>query len=173
MAKHSASKGKGHGGPARGYKWEPFQPGHELTLKHGAYSPRRVDPLAEELVGQVLDVAEVEGLSFLTQASYRPALWSWARAEARIQLLEEWLAEHADAALSLDHEGEVMAAVKLLERVERRAVTLRSRLGLDPLSRARLGRDVAAQQVDLARYFAEQHRDEQQQQEDDGGDDDG
>lgn len=141
----------------------PFQPGHELSMRHGAYSPRRVDPLATDLVQHVLDVAEVEGMSFLTQASYRLALWAWARAEAKVQLLEEYLEDHAAAGRSLDEDGDVMAAALLLERVERRAITLRARLGLDPISRARLGRDVAAQNVDLARLWAEQHRAERQQ----------
>jgi hypothetical protein len=34
----------------------PFEPGNQLaTTYHGAYSPRRVDPLAAELVAVVLD----------------------------------------------------------------------------------------------------------------------
>jgi hypothetical protein len=40
---------EGRGG-ARGYSWPPFEPGHTLSTRHGAYSPRRVEPLAAELV---------------------------------------------------------------------------------------------------------------------------
>jgi hypothetical protein len=36
------SKGIGHGGKPRGYSWPPFEPGHELSTRHGAYvSPWR------------------------------------------------------------------------------------------------------------------------------------
>lgn len=138
--------------PPRGYSWEPFQPGHTLSLHHGAYSPRKVDPLAAELAGQVVALAEQEGSSttYLTEPSYRASVWAWARAEAKVQLLTEWLMDRTD----LDDEGEVRPAAELLEKVERRAESLRARLGLEPLSRARLGRDVAAGSVDVARLMA-------------------
>jgi hypothetical protein len=42
------------GVPARNYSWPPFAKNHELSARHGARSPRRVDPLASELVGQLL-----------------------------------------------------------------------------------------------------------------------
>lgn len=131
---------KGH---ARGYSWEPFGPGNEVAVKHGAWSPRRVDPLATEMVATVADA------TWLRPAD-RPALWSWARCEARIQLVVEWLEAKGD----LSDDGEVRPAADLLTRLEAQASGLRARLGLDPLSRARLGRDVAAQQVDLARLWA-------------------
>ena len=35
---------------------------------------------------------------------------------------------------------------------------LRARLGLDPVSRARLGKDVASSKLDLARLWAEEDR---------------
>lgn len=127
---------------ARGYTWAPFEPGNEIATRHGAYSPRRVDPLAAELVDQAL--ADVD-LGYLTAPGYRPAVWAWARAEAQVQLL----AEHVER-LGLDFaEAAVSAAYAALDRAERRAERGRARLGLDPLSRARLGRDVTATRVDL------------------------
>jgi hypothetical protein len=42
----------------------------------------------------------------------------------------------------------------LLDRLEARAESLRARLGFDPLSRARLGRDTVASELDLARLWA-------------------
>jgi hypothetical protein len=48
----------------------------------------------------------------------------------------------------------VKSAYLLLHRAESRAATLRARLGLDPLSRARLGKDIAAAEVDVARLMA-------------------
>jgi hypothetical protein len=38
--------GTGHGGPARGYSWPPFEPGNTASLKHGLSSERRIAPLA-------------------------------------------------------------------------------------------------------------------------------
>lgn len=130
----------------RGYSWPPFEPGHTLSLRHGAYSPRRVEPLAAEIVeafrGHQPDwVAAVDDW----------AVWAWARTEARIQLLEEWLAAHGG---DLAATGEVRGAAAFLLRCEIRAERQRARLGLDPLSRARLGADVASAGFDLARAMA-------------------
>lgn len=132
----------------------PFEPGHELSTRHGAYSPRKVDPLAAEMVALV---DGDESVHWLTAAD-RPALWSWARAEAQAQLLVEFLERAGQA--SGDGVGDlgserVLAAYGLLHRAEARAATLRARLGLDPLARARLGRDVAAARVDMARLLSD------------------
>ena len=132
--------------PARRYSWEPFEAGNQVALKHGAWSPRRVDPRASELVELVSPT-----VSWWTPAD-RPAVWAWARCEARIELLVEYLAELGD----LDDAGDVRPASDLLTRLESQAMGHRARLGLDPLSRARLGRDTAAAQVDLARLWAEE-----------------
>lgn len=138
----------------------PFAPGNELTVKHGAYSPRKVDPLASELVETMLSDP---GAGHLQHLSYRPALWAWGRAEAQVQLLTEWLAkrgeEAGDGVGDLDDEA-TRSAYLLLHRAEARANTMRTRLGLDPLSRARLGKDVAAGQLDAARLMAELERQE-------------
>jgi hypothetical protein len=76
------------GVPARGYSWEPFRPGNEVGLRHGAWSPRRVDPLAAEMVEQLLADDDV---AYLQAAKWGPAVWAWARCEARIQLVAEYL----------------------------------------------------------------------------------
>jgi phage terminase small subunit len=134
------------GEPARRYSWPPFEPGNSVALRHGAYSPRRVDPLAAELVERVL--ADTDWL----RPCDRPAVWAWARAEARVQLLAEHLAANGG---DLADDGSVRPAADLLSRVEAQAQRMRSVLGLDPLSRARLGRDVAATRVDLEALRAE------------------
>lgn len=135
------------GTPARG-SWPPFQPGHELSTRHGAYSPRRVDPLAAELVDLVLADPTC---AYLQAARWRAGLWAWARAEARVQLLTEWLADHGEG---VDSDGSIAPALTALRMWEVRASNARSRLGLDPLSAARLGRDVTAAQVDMARLLS-------------------
>lgn len=139
--------------PPRGYSWAPLQPGHTLTLRHGAYSPRKVDPLARELVEQV--AGDLDYLA--ADPSYRPALWAWARAEARVQLLSEYIDEHGP----LEADGTPRPALDALHRFERLASEARARLGLDPLSRARLGRDVTSAQFDLAKLWQQQDEAEQ------------
>lgn len=137
--------------PARRYRWATAWPGNELAVKHGAWSPRRVEPLAAEILRATQE----------TVTWWRPAdeasAWAWARTEARVQLITKWL---IDCGGDLDDEGEVRGAARELDRLEARAESLRSTLGLDPLSRARLGRDVAAGQVDVARLWAAMAEDE-------------
>jgi len=139
----------------------PFERGNEVALRHGAYSPRKADPLAGELVDLVLaDPAA----SHAHAPHHRPALWAWARAEAQVQLLSEYLATEGE--LSYDGVGDldedrIRSAYLFLHRAEARATTGRARLGLDPLSQARLGRDRAAAQYDIARVMAELERREQ------------
>lgn len=155
--------------PAHTGQRPPFRPGHELSVQHGAFSPRKVDPLARDLVDQVLADPDVR---YLQAPAYRLALWAWARAEAQVQLLTEYLAKRAEEAgdgvgdLGADR---VRSAYLLLHRAEARATTQRTRLGLDPLSRARLGKDVASAQVDTARLMAELDRRDQQERQAAGG----
>ena len=137
----------------------PFAKGNELAATyHGAYSPRKVDPLAAELVAVVLNDPQA---SHAHAAHHRPALWAWARAEAQVQLLTDYIAVKAEAAGDgigdLD-DDRVKAAYLLLHRAEARALSGRARLGLDPLSQARLGRDRAAAGVDMAQLMAQLHR---------------
>lgn len=139
--------------PARGYTWPPFEEGNTAAVTHGAYSPRRVDPLADGLVAGVLVAAGEPGAptAYLMEPSYRPALWAWARCEARVQLVTEWLMDHGD---DVNEKGEVVPAAEYLRRWEAQALKHRERLGLDPLARAKLGKDLAAS-VDVARLLAD------------------
>ena len=120
--------------PARGYTWPQFEP------SHGAHAPARIAPLAGGYESTLLRLANTTpAFSYLLEPMYRPAIRAWAWAEARVLLLEAWLDEH-DGPIADD--GKVRGAAELLERVSRRAIRERSRLGLDPLSRARLQVDV-------------------------------
>lgn len=47
----------------------------------------------------------------------------------------------------------VLAAYRLLDRFEAQAVQQRGRLGLDPLSASRIGRDKAAGSLDVAKLM--------------------
>ncbi len=125
----------------------PFEEGNTAALTHGAWSPAVVEPKALEILEAVRPT-----VTWWTAAD-EPAVQSWARTEARVQLIHAWLVERGS---ELDADGEPLGAANMLTRLEKQAESLRNRLGLDPLSRARLGRDVAATQVDLAALMAEE-----------------
>jgi hypothetical protein len=135
----------------------PFAPGNELSLRHGVYSPRRVEPLVAQLVEQRL---ADDATAFLRQPAYRPALFSWARHEARVLLLDEWLQRHVEATDGCVGCKECEPKAEQLLKFEKSAAMQRGRLGLDPLSRARLGRHVVAAQVDMARLLSRPQGDE-------------
>jgi len=108
----------------------PFERGNTLSVKHGVFSERIVAPLAAHLVESI-----VATTPYLQDVAYTSAVMSWARTEARIELVSAWLMEHGE----LDGGGNVRGASHLLNRLEATAENLRARLGLDPLSRSRLG----------------------------------
>lgn len=135
-------QGRREGDVAR--RWRTAEQGNSISKKHGAWSDKIVDPVARDLVQIVLGQ-----VVYLADPSYEPAVWAWARAEARVLVLSTWLDENG----TLDEQGVPRPALGALKDFERLASSARARLGLDPLSRAQLGRDVAAQQVDLARLY--------------------
>ena len=160
------------GKAARGYSWPPAEPGNELAMVHGARSERRIAPLAEQIASSLLSHPDTP--PYLREPSYAPAVRAWSRAEAVVSLMWDWLAEQdleaalADSTVTDEAERRsrskssrhttsrhTEAVLTQLHRAETRAMNLRSRLGLDPLSRARLGKDVASQRFDLAMIFAE------------------
>lgn len=127
-------------GPARGYRWAPFEPENTAALRHGARSPRFVDPVTAELVDALL--ADRPALD-----AYPEAVWAWARAEARCLLYADHHARHG----LLDSEGEVRGGARVFQ-AERLAAELRARLGLDPRADADLRKaqvEAVASAVDL------------------------
>src|SRR4051812_42602455 len=89
--------------PARGYSWPPFELGNVASLKGGWRSPAKVEPLAAEFVA-----AAVEAVPSLGEPSFMPAVWAWARAEASVRLIFDYVNERGlfddegDPTVSLD-----------------------------------------------------------------------
>ncbi|WP_128645051.1 hypothetical protein [Rhodococcus sp. BS-15] len=135
----------GSKGPARGYTWEPFKAGHFKSKKHGAYSDRIIVPLAADIANDLM--AE---LPYLQDTTYREALLDYARTAARVEVLEKWLDEHGE----IREDGTVAPAAIYLVRVRGHLASMASRLGLDPLSRAKLGKDTTATKLDLAQLMS-------------------
>jgi len=127
----------------------PFAPGNTLSLKHGVDSSRRVDPIANRFIEE-LRLSEDQHMQYLAQPRFTAAVWAWAQAEAKVQLVSDWVdgMEISEAAES--GRGQT-SALELLRKWQATAQTQRARLGLDPLSAARLGKDVAqGNQADAA-----------------------
>jgi len=90
------------GGPKRGYSWPPFEPGHELSMRHGAYATLHLRPRVEEIATRL---REAMGGEF--DDRFTPALEAGALAAARVEralghvlapdVTEEELAEKLDA----------------------------------------------------------------------------
>jgi hypothetical protein len=134
------------GVPARGYRYSPFLAGNAIRKTHGAYHAATVDPIARQLVESLGEVEYIAGTP-----EFAASVWGWARAEAKVQLLSAYL----DREGVLDGDGVPRPALDALHKFERLAAEARSRLGLDPASRARMGRSVAGASFDLARAWAE------------------
>lgn len=151
--------------PPRGYSWAPFEPGHEVSVQHGAHSPAKVDPLAAEIERQAR--TSPAWPVYLDDPAYSNAVTAWARSEAVAELLWRHVAgrdvEDVLADISTSEEEETggkgqptrrvstarrtRSTLEWWQRADRTAAGHRQRLGLDPLSRARLGKDVAVTAV--------------------------
>ncbi|MBD2760120.1 hypothetical protein IEE94_11440 [Yimella sp. cx-573] len=125
----------------------PFQPGNEVAMKHGAKSPRRVDPLADQLRDELLSSGDVE---YLRAPRFASAVRAWSVAEAKCALISRWVDSMTIEQAAASEQGKT-SPLELLRKWEATAQTQRARLGLDPQSAARLGKDIAqGKQADAA-----------------------
>jgi hypothetical protein len=131
-----------------------FADGNVVPLQHGVYSERKVGPLAAEI--EAAARASGSWPAYLRDASFLPAIRSWAHAEACAELLRRFLAEmDVESMLSSEettqelNEGRhrvsrtkrMASALAESARWESIAAGRRSELGLTPAARARLTRD--------------------------------
>ena len=118
-----------------------FEPGNVHALTHGAHSPRRWRPIAEQLVADAIAASP-----WLARPAFRFSVEAWAKAEARSYLIDAWLDEQATVSKpgDLDDDGNPRAAAALSDQLTKRAESLRARLGIDPGSMARLLASFAA-----------------------------
>jgi hypothetical protein len=167
-------------GAAAGYSWEPFQPGHMLSVKSGIYSARLLTPRAEEIL--LRERAKPTWPAYLEEPVYERAVRAWARAEAMLELYTEYVEQQTAEAMSTEFgeaeeditgDGEkggsstrrsrtrkTGPSLELWRKLDAAASMHRTKLGLDPMSRARLGRDVASSQADMAQVMAQLAREE-------------
>lgn len=150
-----------------------FQPGHQLSVTHGARSQRLLRPIAQALMDGLY--ADPTTPPYLHDPSYGSAVQGWAYAEAECYRLRSYIDEMTGTADTLTErvtinetvqegpdgirrrsvQARIRSAQEALDRAERRADKLRSELGLTPLSRARLGKDISVmRRFDLTRAYA-------------------
>lgn len=129
-----------------------FGAGHELSVKHGAGDlqhpnrppPRRVLVLAQQFADAYLDgycPPQLEMPQFL------PAVEAWARSEARVRLLNDWIDGMSIEEMTSPPERKgasaaVKVPVELLMQAENQAAKRRKDLGLDPASWASIQKDL-------------------------------
>lgn len=115
----------------------PFEPQNTVAMKHGLWSrsDRFISVRVAELVNEARDVAD-----YLNDPSYEAALVDWAQTEARIEQGERWLAENGG---DIGPNGGIKPAANYLIRLRAHATKVRERLGLDPVARATITRDLA------------------------------
>lgn len=117
------------GADARGYSRPPFDAGNNAAETHGATSPRKVRPLADQLVRDLSTVAP-----WCAQEAFASTVAAWAWSESQTALLRAYI----DECGLIDAEGRPLPALTMLDRCEARAARLRADLGLNPRSWAAL-----------------------------------
>jgi hypothetical protein len=101
-------------------------------MRHGIWSKRTVDPLAQDLVAGLL--SDRDDLN-----AYPELLMAWGRAEARCLLLADWFVQRG----LFDDEGKERPGLRFVGQFEKLAAELRAQLGLTPGSEADLIRSRA------------------------------
>jgi hypothetical protein len=105
-----------------------------------------VDPVVQSLVSDVLGDPAT---AYLGEPRYQPALVAWATAEAKAQLIGAWVDRLPIESAGYSARGQ-MSPLELYRKWSVTAMNHRGRLGLDPLSAARLGKGVSGGGADVA-----------------------
>ena len=134
-----------------------FKAGNEKALKHGVNSPRRVEPIAAQIVKYLRTIPEFD---WLRAPRFKDLLWAYARQVARRELMEAYLATLTMQQAS-DSEGGKVSPMELSRQLGVREANLAERLGILPY----IPDDVWAQ-ITAARTTQARRADRQQLQAD-------
>lgn len=132
-----------------------FEEGNTVSAKHGAWSPRLVNETMAELKPELQAI--IDGAPWIETIDQH-GLLDYLRDMARLERLERWLADNGDR-YPEDHKqaGELRDRdLREVASLRRRCMDHRTRLGLDPLSRSRLGLNVGKPSIDVARLWAQE-----------------
>jgi hypothetical protein len=117
-----------------------FEPGHELSKRHGAYSEREIEPLQEAILEQLTRVSP------LPSEADDHARRVLAGRLAQIEIARGWVFENGVC----DERGELRPIVRELSKWENGARVMLRELGLTTLSRMELGLGLAQTHVAIA-----------------------
>lgn len=154
------------------HRYEPFEEGNTAAVTHGAKSPRIIAPLALQVIARAK--ARPDWPAWLNDTSYTEEIWSWAWCEAVLELYRRELMsldnltelrtersnEQEDVTVRRGSKQRKLSSEKRRSLEDgimtwtRLAKAHRTSLGLDPLSRSRIGRDTAAAKLDLATLWS-------------------
>jgi hypothetical protein len=135
-----------------------FQPGHELSLVHGLRSPSRTQQVADVIVSELTGLPQCP--EWLHDPSFAPAVRGWGNAEARLVMYEQWMDDQPDEVKYLAT-GAQEPLISRWTRLSELAARHRGRLGLDPVSRVRIGKALSSRGLDLAKMAAMEYGGEQ------------
>lgn len=154
-----------------------FGAGNDAALSHGAYVPAMVNPLAERKLEWYLgpDWPEHVKVPYL-----RPTLWDLAVTETQIEMLDRRIVDQgiddANAEFTTTVERvtgsmesgdfkrtaesrKTTATLETRRRLATHRLNLLKELGLTPMARAKLGKDVSSTAVNMASIFTESEDD--------------
>ena len=156
QAEPQAGSALTHGPECQCVRCTGFPAGHDLSLRHGAYSSSlRLAPRADELAAELRQV--VPGYSAADEAMVRLLALVLARIERATAALEK-VDDAAEGNEVAAYTGEAAEPLRRLREDSRgwinTARRLANDLGLTPTSRAKLGLDIARTGDALAEYLA-------------------
>ena len=131
----------------------PFQPGNTAALGnvgpmlHGVYSLRRVEPIAKRIVAEL---RATDGLDYLKAARFTTALWAYARAAAKAELVQQWIDGMAPGGEFAAGRGKDSPS-EMLRQLQTRAGNLSDRLGLSPAAAANMADEIRQARETLRR----------------------
>ncbi|KNA92730.1 MULTISPECIES: P27 family phage terminase small subunit [Gordonia] len=131
-----------------------FKDGNECALRHGAHSPKLVNPRRDEIVAGLR-----QAMPHLDNEGYGPQLSRYGTTLAQIERLDAWLEEHG----VIGKGGSIKPAAKFRADLDKLALNLAGALGLTPVSHARVLRDLGEagrSQVDIAKAQEEYLREQ-------------
>ena len=109
-------------------------------------------PVAETVLAELLTDSSCP--EYLKSPPMRWALRGWAVAEAKCVLLSEYVESLPfDQQVNAKKQGQT-APVEIWVKLEKHAANQRARLGLDPVSKVRIGKALTSTGLDLAQLAA-------------------
>lgn len=118
----------------------PFGKGHIINQVHGARNNRDVAVRARAILNEAVDNEAMP--DHLRSVPFRAAVEAWARTEAMASLIWDYLVGLDPEDMMTARLGGTKSPVDLWQILENRAATMRGRLGLDPVSYAKIMKDL-------------------------------